>query len=163
MTRKEVCGCEYDGPVQVLSCGEHNVAAKNLNKAQGMITRLEMERDQLQEKIKELEEVNHYLDHEMWKYAKETNAELAVKVPLADKPPITFGKMQEIIERRTCELLLSHGREKELADRLAGALQKMYDNSKGITIVIQQRVAAALYAYNAAREKRGDGQESGGA
>ena len=37
------CGCRYKGPIQILSCPEHNVAAKNLNVAQAMIARLENE------------------------------------------------------------------------------------------------------------------------
>jgi len=103
--RKETCGCEYDGPIQVLPCSpDHNVAAKNVNKAQAIITQLELERDRLRARVEELEEVHHYLNHEMWKYAAETNEELAVKEPLADQPPITFRKMKEIVEKRISEL-----------------------------------------------------------
>jgi len=103
--KREACGCEYDGPVQVLPCSpDHNVAAKNLNKAQVTITSLELDIDRLRARVEELEEAKHYLDHEMWKYAKETNEELAVKAPLADEPPITFRKMKEIVEKRIGEL-----------------------------------------------------------
>ena len=99
------CGCTYNGPIQIMPCSpDHNVAAKNLNKAQAMITQLELEGDRLRTKIEELEEVNHYLDHEMWKYAKEINADLAKKEPLADHPPISFGKLKEIVEKRFAEL-----------------------------------------------------------
>lgn len=36
------CACRYKGPIQIVSCAEHNVAAKNLNKAQAMIAKLEL-------------------------------------------------------------------------------------------------------------------------
>ena len=38
--------CKYEGPIQVVSCAEHNVAAKNLNKAQALLMTASMERDQ---------------------------------------------------------------------------------------------------------------------
>jgi len=106
---KRKCACRYDGPVQVVSCAEHNVAAKNLNKAQAMIAKLELvhkqERDELLAKISHLEEVEHYTSHVIWQYATEVNVDLAVKEPLADAPPISFGKMKEIVNKRIAELL----------------------------------------------------------
>ena len=54
----KACGCRYDGPLQIVSCADHNAAAKNLNRAQVMITRLELkletERRNYQEAIKNL-------------------------------------------------------------------------------------------------------------
>ena len=49
------CGCRYDGPVQVLSCGEHNAAAKNLNRAQAMLSKLELERDHLKQALENIQ------------------------------------------------------------------------------------------------------------
>ena len=50
------CACRYKGPIQIVSCAEHNAAAKNLNRAQAMITKLELkletERDNYQEAVK---------------------------------------------------------------------------------------------------------------
>jgi len=43
------CACRYKGPIQVVSCAEHNVAAKNLNKAQAMIAELELRVLKIQE------------------------------------------------------------------------------------------------------------------
>jgi hypothetical protein len=52
--KKEPCGCEYDGPVQVLCCGEHNIPAKNLNRAQVMINERDMEIHFLKEMFKSI-------------------------------------------------------------------------------------------------------------
>lgn len=53
--RPKRCGCTYDGPVQVLTCGEHNVAAKNLDRAQVLIVEAGIERENLLKKIMVLE------------------------------------------------------------------------------------------------------------
>jgi hypothetical protein len=52
--RKEPCGCEYDGPVQVLTCGSHNAAAKNVDRAQVMINERDMEIHFLKEIFKRI-------------------------------------------------------------------------------------------------------------
>lgn len=44
---KPDCGCRYDGPVQVVSCADHNAAAKNLNRAQAVLLGQERELDLL--------------------------------------------------------------------------------------------------------------------
>lgn len=49
---KKKCGCVYDGPVQAVSCGRHNAAAKNLDRAQVMLTQKEIEIHHLQEALK---------------------------------------------------------------------------------------------------------------
>lgn len=49
---KKKCGCVYDGPVQVVTCGKHNVAAKNLDRAQVMLTQKEIEIHHLREALK---------------------------------------------------------------------------------------------------------------
>ena len=54
MTNKD-CGCQYDGPVQVLTCGAHNVAAKNVDRAQVMINKLEIKIEKARQKLKHLE------------------------------------------------------------------------------------------------------------
>lgn len=41
------CGCRYDGPVQVLCCVDHNVAARNLNRAQAMLVGTEVENERV--------------------------------------------------------------------------------------------------------------------
>lgn len=108
MTRAETCGCQYDGPVQTVSCADHNVAAKNLDKAQAMIMKFELahkrECEDLLARIRELEETEHYTNHMIWQYAVEVNEDLAVKEPLADCPPINIGKMKEIFDKRIAEL-----------------------------------------------------------
>lgn len=45
------CGCQYDGPVQVLCCGAHNVAAKNVDRAQVMINKLEIKIEKARQKL----------------------------------------------------------------------------------------------------------------
>ena len=47
MSKKD-CGCRFRGPVQILTCGEHNVAAKNLNRAQALLTKAEIRIQQLE-------------------------------------------------------------------------------------------------------------------
>lgn len=43
------CGCRYEGPVQVFTCSaEHNVPAKNLNKIQAIMTKLELRLEKIQ-------------------------------------------------------------------------------------------------------------------
>jgi hypothetical protein len=42
------CGCRYEGPVQTVSCAKHNAPAKNLNKAQAVITKLELRIEKIQ-------------------------------------------------------------------------------------------------------------------
>jgi hypothetical protein len=49
---KKKCGCVYDGPVQAVSCGQHNAAAKNLDRAQVMLTKKEIEIHHLTEALK---------------------------------------------------------------------------------------------------------------
>jgi hypothetical protein len=49
-------------------------------------------------------EAEHYLDHEIWKFAKEVNEDLTKAEPMPDKPGISFGKMKEIVRLRFDEL-----------------------------------------------------------
>ena len=46
------CGCAYDGPVQVLTCGSHNVAAKNLDRAQVLLNQAEIRAHHLEAALK---------------------------------------------------------------------------------------------------------------
>ena len=54
MTKSLTCGCTYDGPVQVLTCPDHNVAARNLNRAQAMLVTVELERDRYKGQVEAL-------------------------------------------------------------------------------------------------------------
>lgn len=51
------CGCKYEGPLQVVSCCAHNVAAKNLDRAQVMLIESEMEVAKLRREVDKLSEV----------------------------------------------------------------------------------------------------------
>jgi hypothetical protein len=53
--RSEKCGCVWINNVQAIACGEHNVAAKNLDRAQVLIVQGNIERDILQKRITFLE------------------------------------------------------------------------------------------------------------
>ena len=46
------CGCAYDGPVQVLTCARHNVAAKNLDRAQVLLNQAEIRVHHLEAALK---------------------------------------------------------------------------------------------------------------
>lgn len=47
--KNKKCACRYDGPIQIVSCAEHNAAEKNLNRAQVMITRLEIKLEKIRQ------------------------------------------------------------------------------------------------------------------
>lgn len=49
------CGCVWIGNVQDVACADHNVAAKNLNRAQALIVQGDIEREILKRRITLLE------------------------------------------------------------------------------------------------------------
>lgn len=182
--KAEVCGCKYKGPIQIVSCGEHNAAAKNLDRAQAMITRLEMsveelknnvehleaeseklcsENDSIQEKLEFEQEVGHYTDHKTWEFAKELNDQLVTPEPLPAEPKvISFGKMREVI---TAYIDQVHGyllHTTECADfgeesPQCGICRRIVDLNADTTVYFQMKdkVIADLQAEE-------DGQDLGG-
>jgi hypothetical protein len=89
--KKEPCGCEYDGPVQVLCCGEHNIPARNLNRAQVMINEKDMEIHFLKETLKKIVERSN--DPKIKKLAG-----IALEFKLPREVPFTREELERLID-----------------------------------------------------------------
>jgi hypothetical protein len=133
---ERICGCTYDGPFQLKVCSpEHNAAAKNLNKAQALLTKAETDRDKWKRKAEEWERMANVYSLSYLGVAKQNydlRAALEEEVVVIRTHPkgrcrcsahkafdLTPSRAEEIVS--TMEAIIETAREVKHADAVIGA------------------------------------------